>query len=388
MGKRFAPAYANITMAVFEEEVMQKIDKKPLVYMRYLDDIFMIWPHSREDFDDFFNILNNHKESIKFQYNFSETSVDFLDVTVYKGKIFQHEQILDTKVFFKDTDTHELLHKSSFHPKHTFKGIVKSQLIRFWKISSDTDNFNEACSTLFKVLREKRHYSSRFLRTIKSNAVDLLTACRSLISPVGVGIACGRRRCECCLYVKTRSEFDSKYSTSFTITGRLDCNSKNIVYLIECKKCEEQYVGETSKTLRARLTDHLSDIRRYCDTSVAEHFNQFDHDMTDLQITPILQMPDEGSKSSNSVARRKQESFFINKLNTLYPNGINEKIEIFKKIAFPVIYCNKSSKITKIIRETYVNLQTEYPKHFKNDLITAYKRNRNLGDILVSAKLK
>lgn len=217
----------------------------------------------------------------------------------------------------------------------------------------------------------------------------MLITCRSTISPVGVGIACGKRRCECCLYVKTRSEFDSKYSRSeFTITGRLDCNSKNIVYLIECKKCEEQYVGETSKTLRARLTDHLSDIRRYCETSVAEHFNQFDHDITDLQITPIVQIPDEGSKSSNSLARRKQESFFIDRLKSYYPYGINEKLEEFNNIAFPIIYCRKSQKITKIIRDAYSQLKTRHPKHFKKDLIIAYKRNRNLSDILVSSKMQ
>lgn len=389
MGKKFAPAYANITMAVFEAEVMKKIDKKPLAYFRYLDDIFMIWPHSLDDFQAFFNILNNHRESIKFQYNINDNSVDFLDVTIFKGNVFKHEKKLDTKVYFKDTDTHELLHKSSFHPKHTFKGIIKSQLIRFWKICSDTTSFHKACSTLFNVLQVKRHYSSRFLRQIKSNAVDLLTACRSLISPVGVGTACGRRRCECCLYVKTRSVFDSKYAASeFTITGKLDCNSKNIVYLIECKKCEEQYVGETSKSLRGRLTDHLSDIRRYCETSVAEHFNQIDHDITDLQITPIVQLPDEGSQFSNSLARRKQESFFIDRLNTMTPNGMNEKLEQFHKIAFPIIYCNKSTKITRIIRDAYTELQSNYPKHFKNDLITAYKRNRNLADLLVSSRLQ
>jgi hypothetical protein len=139
--------------------------------------------------------------------------------------------------------------------------------------------------------------------------------------------------------------------------------------------------------LRARLTDHLSDIRRYCETSVAEHFNLIDHDITDLQITPIVQIQDAGSKSANSVARRKFESFFINKLKS-YDYGINEKVEEFHKIAFPIIYCNKSHKITKIIRDGYSKLKTHYPKHFKNDLIVAYKRNRNLSDILVSSKIQ
>jgi len=38
--------------------------------------------------------------------------------------------------FFKPTDTHQLLHGSSYHPKHTTKGILKSQILRFKRISS------------------------------------------------------------------------------------------------------------------------------------------------------------------------------------------------------------------------------------------------------------
>ena len=390
MGKRFAPAYANIDMAIFEEEVLKITPKKPLAYFRFLDDIFLIWQHSLDDFKQFFDIINNYRESIKFQYNISETSVDFLDVTVFKGNKFKHHQTLDTKVYFKPTDTHELLHKSSFHPKHTFDGIIKSQVFRFWRICSDSDSFDEACEKLFKALRSKRHYSRRFLRQIKHNTVQMLTTYRSKVSPVGVGFGCGKRRCECCLYIKPASDFGSKYCDSeFTITGRLTCNSQNIVYLIECKKCEEQYVGETSKTLRARLTDHISNINCYKDTSVAQHFNQFDHNgVTDMQITPIIQLPDYESKVKNSLARRKEESFFIKKLKTMSPNGINEKVEDFGTLALPIIYNNTSSQVTKLVRQAYIELQEQYPRHFKNKLVTAYKRNPNLSDLLVCSKLK
>jgi hypothetical protein len=50
MGKKFAPGYANIFMAEFEDKALQKCTKKPAAYLRYLDDIFIIWEHSEEDF--------------------------------------------------------------------------------------------------------------------------------------------------------------------------------------------------------------------------------------------------------------------------------------------------------------------------------------------------
>lgn len=389
MGKKFAPAYANIMMAIFEEDVLKRAPKKPLAYYRYLDDIFLIWTHTLEEFTQFFDLLNNHKESIKFQHTISDASIDFLDVTLYKGNNYQHVKRLDTKVFFKPTDTHELLHKYSFHPKHTFAGIIKSQLIRYWRICSDTANFDEACSTLFRALRLKRNYSIRFLRQLKRNAVDFLTACRSDYSPAGVGIQCQKRRCECCLYIKTQSEFSStRNGAEFTITGKLDCNSKNILYLIQCAKCEEQYVGETERTLRARLNNHLSDIRNYAETSIAEHFNQWDHLSSDLQITPIVQLPDEGCKVKNKKARIKQETWFINKLGTMTPDGMNARLIDNGKVAFPVLYSKTGVHVSRIIRGAYEKLENAYPAYYKADLVIAYKRNPNLNNMLVSSKFR
>ena len=77
------------------------------------------------------SICLSHDDSNKVCCNINETSVDFLDVTIFQGSGFSNHNILDIKVHFKDPDIHELLHKKSFHPKHSFEGIFKSLLIRF-----------------------------------------------------------------------------------------------------------------------------------------------------------------------------------------------------------------------------------------------------------------
>ena len=53
MGKKFAPNYANLFLAEWEEKALEKCVLKPSVYWRFLDDIFMIWEHSKEDFYKF-----------------------------------------------------------------------------------------------------------------------------------------------------------------------------------------------------------------------------------------------------------------------------------------------------------------------------------------------
>ncbi|XP_024122529.1 uncharacterized protein LOC112143026, partial [Oryzias melastigma] len=127
MGKKFAPAYADIFMAEWETEALKKCPKQPLHYYRYLDDIWGVWTYSDQDFINFIDTLNTHNPSIKLKSTIDRNSINFLDTTTFKGPKFETNNILDTKVYFKETDTHALLHKHSYHPKHTFAGLVKSQ---------------------------------------------------------------------------------------------------------------------------------------------------------------------------------------------------------------------------------------------------------------------
>lgn len=91
----------------------------------------------------------------------------FLDTEVFFVEGSDNLKQLATKVYFKPTDTHSLLHKSSFHPKHTYRGLIKSQLIRFNRICTQEKHVNEAIGIIFKALRP-RGYSKRFLLTIKA----------------------------------------------------------------------------------------------------------------------------------------------------------------------------------------------------------------------------
>lgn len=59
--------------------------------------------------------------------------------------------------FLNPQDTRALLHTNSFHQTHTFKGIVKSQLIRFHRICIRQHDVDRATTTLF----------GTFLRSIK-----------------------------------------------------------------------------------------------------------------------------------------------------------------------------------------------------------------------------
>lgn len=164
MGKKFAPAYANIYMAEWEETVFPRCSLLPKHYFRYLDDIWGVWAHGRGELQSFISILNNHHSSIKV--TIQETEINFLDTITYKGVNFTWIGILDTKVYFKPTDTDALLHRKSFHPRHTFRGILKAQLLRFHRICSREEDWEDAVRVSFRALR-RRGYSGSELRLAK-----------------------------------------------------------------------------------------------------------------------------------------------------------------------------------------------------------------------------
>ena len=105
MGKKVAPAYANIFMANWEEEVFSKCRVKPAHYYRYLDDVWGIWLGSRLEFQEFMTVLNAHDPSIQLTYELSDRTIGFLDTTIYEGPDFNLTSALDIKVLKKKTDT-------------------------------------------------------------------------------------------------------------------------------------------------------------------------------------------------------------------------------------------------------------------------------------------
>ena len=389
MGKKFAPNYANIFLANWEKEALKKCSKLPDCYFRYLDDIFIIWSHTKEEFWQFFNTLNSHHPTIKLKASISEISIDFLDVTIFKGQRFTKYQRLDTKVFFKPTDTHQLLHKSSYHPKHTFRSLIKSQIIRFHRICNNESDFDNACTILFSALKF-RGYSKRFLRTIKSQTLlDMKPSAKSE--------KCHIENCPTCPHLlETSSILTNKKKTVF-LRENLNCRTEGVIYAIKCTNCEILYVGQSSGSLHRRLTQHRSDINTKKDTQIAKHFSNECPNINYLKIVPLEHVQRQildtfmnlfALEDLTNLLRREQ--IWMQKLNTLIPNGLNKRTDIPPPIPFIMKYNDQSGKINKLFKETYHQKQSFewYYSLSKYQFVAAQKRNKNLKDHLVSSTIR
>ena len=65
MGSPLSPIVANLYMEAFEERALKSAVQRPRVWLRYVDDTFVIWPHGEDELDTFHNHLNNQHPSIQ-----------------------------------------------------------------------------------------------------------------------------------------------------------------------------------------------------------------------------------------------------------------------------------------------------------------------------------
>ncbi len=86
MGTRAAPTVANLVMGDFEKTHIYTYHLQPLLWIHYIDDIFMIWPHGKQPLLEYVQHLNSVHHSLKFTCESSELSLPMLDMMIIKDQ--------------------------------------------------------------------------------------------------------------------------------------------------------------------------------------------------------------------------------------------------------------------------------------------------------------
>jgi hypothetical protein len=392
MGSPMAPCYASLFMGKLEQMFLDGCEYKPDAWLRFLDDIFMLWTHSLEDLYKFIEALNAFHPNIKFTYNISESHVTFLDVDVY----IDEKNNISTHVHVKPTNIHQYVYYTSSHPMSCKNSIPFSQAKRYRRICSDNNQFKESLDELYKYFVARNYpkpvVESAFehfktmsqtealkptVQSLNRNIIPFVIEYNPSLPNIGFiinkywdllklsnnpavrelhkykpvmafrrpknikdflvktnfqpqnnvkyeSVKCNRPRCSHCSNIIESDSFtSSQYHTEFKLNYNTDCASSDVIYLITCKRCNMQYVGQTSQKVSKRMNNHRFDINSYTDpafsTLVASHFNQNDHSLNDFSFMSI-------DKVHNNMERLIKETYWIHKLGTVYPKGLNSKI--------------------------------------------------------------
>ena len=66
---------------------IEQFDNPPIIgWKRFQNDIFLVWPHSAEDLNLFFNYMNNIDRTEKIQFTIVKVVLEFLDLKLTFNK--------------------------------------------------------------------------------------------------------------------------------------------------------------------------------------------------------------------------------------------------------------------------------------------------------------
>ena len=373
MGTPIAPTIANIFMAELENEFIAKNNYKPSLYKRYIDDIFFIWENDQESLNDFMQKINEQHPSIKYTFTQSFSSVDFLDLTIFKGDNFSFNGILSTKTFKKKTNTFQYIHKYSQHAPHIKKSIIKSECLRYLRQCTNKIDFekyktdliqhfldrgykkifilkcikdikfeNKANLIKFKIkkryiipfiipydFRRKnpKHKITKHWKDLycdpehkftfdqppiicfnnKKNIGQIITKTALTNDIINLDIPnsqrnyhipklitpCLKNNCYTCQVLYNKNSFIcNSTKQKHYIRNRFSCDSRNLIYVIQCNICQVQYVGQTSTPIRARLRHHRNKFNAKNVTPRQHIYIHFDkHHHFNFTFIPIETVP-------------------------------------------------------------------------------------------------
>ena len=166
MGSPLSPVMANIYMEYFEDIALDSAPLRPTMWLRYVDDTFILWPH-QEDVQVLLGHVNTIRPSIQFTMEKEkDNQLAFLDILITRT-----ECGFKTSVYRKPTFTGQYLNFNSHHPYSVKYGIARCLQHRAQTKSSDSHTYHQEMTRLKNTLR-RNNYPDSILSTRKMNRVS------------------------------------------------------------------------------------------------------------------------------------------------------------------------------------------------------------------------
>ena len=163
---------------------------------------------------------------------------------------------------------------------------------------------------------------------------DILYGSGCASSPDSLGKDVDLKTCGNCMlcreHLNTSTTFTSavtheKYSIADQVSNiDIACTTKNVIYLITCELCNIQYVGMTTQSIRTRFYSHRSAIKSHKINTFLYHHFLCGHNAHNCKVQIIYHYHKNDNDAKNVLLH--VEEFYMRKLGTLHPFGLNDNI--------------------------------------------------------------
>ena len=257
-------------MEYFESELLPTVSPQPQLWLRYVDDVIVMWPEG-EDFQEFFQNVNALAPSIKFTVEWEEEdSLPFLDTRIHRlssGFSFS--------IFRKPTHSHQYIHWFSWHSLQVKRSALFSLLLRAYRIC-DSQYLQAEIDHLYKAFK-RSGYPPHILDSVHSgvkrkvfNAAQPVVEDEDQRRPtialphsiyVNNFVTPMFKANNCRVVNKANNTIKSKIVHNRP-PRNIAPNRRSGVYKIPCDNCNKSYYGQTGREFQTRLLEHKSAVRR------------------------------------------------------------------------------------------------------------------------------
>jgi hypothetical protein len=241
----------------------------------------------------------------------SYSNVDRKSLLSYKTK--NVSTIFDNSIFYITT-----FDKRIFNSSNLLKNI--------WACSIDNNSFLK--KFIFKTIYKNNinfnsYYVNNFFIPFSSESFK----------------NCQEPTCNICKYANTSIILNNSLNLPLLIPSPSSCHSLNCIYIINCTRCSKFYVGQTSRSIKVRIKEHLYKIKYFINLNL--NFGNLEDKISSNKDTEILYRHFASNHnleqdfkfqvfSTNVISyRHRLENDLILILNTRSPLGLNTVSDLY-----------------------------------------------------------
>ncbi|CAF4501415.1 unnamed protein product, partial [Didymodactylos carnosus] len=316
MGSPLGPIFADVFMPKVEQNLNRFSTNKPLLFLRYVDDIFCILK-KKHNIPDFLQRMNKWHKNIKFTVEYEDNNkIPFLDTMIIRD--VQNDKF-QTTIYRKPIHTDLYLLYDSNQSRKYKLGLIRTLVIRILLICS-SPSYSKTEIDRLKVILKNNGYPEHIIKRgvregeiIAKNIINKQQQSQNLPPSSQLNkkkilfftipyygnefTVLGQRITKICKKLLPHIQLNIAYKKFKTLKsiflplqkGKDDSRlNKKLVYKIQCKNCDLSYIGETAREKQIRMNEHQYDIRNDKITSaVAQHANTHSHSF-DFQTVETL----------------------------------------------------------------------------------------------------
>jgi hypothetical protein len=108
------------------------------------------------------------RSTLNSELNTSIERVDVLDLHICKPSGFNEKGILTYRTHQKSGNKYQYLHRKSLHPPHTFKALIKGELVRCCLTNKNMQTVTKVAYVFAQRLLARGYQASEFLQVFRS----------------------------------------------------------------------------------------------------------------------------------------------------------------------------------------------------------------------------